>query len=125
MKFSGDEHTQALLWVYAILISVIGIGIGILSALQLTAWFWIPTGIWIPLSLFFCWWFPPRFTSRLHGTFDGQVIFAQMGVLVHRNIFIPHDALRNFELLCPPVHAVCGCSTMLLRFAGGTVVLPF
>ena len=125
MKFFGDRHTKTLLLVYAILITAIPAAIGIFGAIRLTVWLWLPVGIWIVVGILFCRWYPSQFATRLQGTFDGQVIFAKMGVVIHRRIFIPRDALRNFELLSPPLHAACGCYTMLLRFAGGTVILPF
>lgn len=70
-------------------------------------------------------WYPPRFAARLQGHFNGRLICAQMGVLIQRTVFVPRSSLRNFEVMAPPLHALFGCRTLLLRFAGGSVVLPF
>ena len=124
MNFSGDEHTvrllrAGLLWSALLLTALFAAAaIGIHHAFWLPACITAGAGAWLAVR------YPLRFAAALQGTFDGQILQAHSGVLLARTIYIARRSLRNFELLAPPLHRHYGCRTLLLRFAGGTVILP-
>ncbi|MCI8554846.1 MAG: PH domain-containing protein [Clostridiales bacterium] len=69
-------------------------------------------------------WYPPRYTSSLHGYFDGGAIRAVKGAWWKKELFIPMNALRTFEFWDSPLQKAFGCRTLVIRFAGGSALLP-
>ena len=123
MTFSGNRNTEKLLRAWILLLTLPLTGLFAAAAIGIHRAFWLPGlltaggGGWLTAR------YPRRFAETLKGAFDGQLLQAHMGVFVSRTVFITRRSLRNFELLAPPLHR--RCRTLLLRFAGGTVVLPF
>ncbi len=81
---------------------------------------WVPWLVAIPLSVIYV----PRLVASLHGVLTDDAIHAVYGVFWRREVFVPLHSLRNFEVWTPPLHRVFHCRTVVLRFAGGTVLLP-
>ena len=69
-------------------------------------------------------WLLPRFTQSIRGTVTQTAVCAEYGVIWRRELFVPLHSLRNFEVWAPPLHRVFRCRTVVLRFAGGSVILP-
>lgn len=103
--------------------------------LLLTVLIWFPSRLWpwwpwwccfLPTAVLLpaAWHYVPRLTSSLHGGFDSQAVRASYGILWRREIFVPIDALRTYEVWTSPLHRLFGCRTVILRFAGGSAWLP-
>ena len=125
MEIFADAHTVRLLRCGGAVLTVCVCALPVAGGIWGNGWFFVAAGTFGAAGCGFCIWYPPRFARTVCGCFDGKMIRVQMGVLWRRHIFVPRDALRNFELWRPPLHRLCGCSTLLLRFAGGTVLIPF
>ena len=69
-------------------------------------------------------WYPPRYAAALRGDFDGRAVRAVKGVLWEKRLFIPMTALRTFEFWDSPLQKALGCRTLVIRFAGGSALLP-
>jgi membrane protein YdbS with pleckstrin-like domain len=69
-------------------------------------------------------WYPPRYVSQMSGSFDGTAVRAVKGVFFKQELFIPVTALRTFESSATPIQRLFHCRTIVLRFAGGAVMLP-
>lgn len=86
-----------------------------------TPWCLVP-----PIFAFAVWrWYLPRWVASVYGTLTEQGVYARSGVWWRREVTVPLGALRTFETWVLPLHAVFGCRTVVLRFAGGCVWLPF
>ena len=70
------------------------------------------------------WYYLPRLCRSLQGVFGKQAVHFCVGVWWKREVFVPLDALRNFEVWAPPLHRLFHCRTVVLRFAGGSAWLP-
>lgn len=90
-----------------------------------TPWLLLLAGFEIAATVGFALWYPPRFTASLHGRFDGTAIHAVKGVLWKKEVFVPLTALRTLETFSTPIERLAGCRILTLRFAGGSVLLPF
>ena len=69
-------------------------------------------------------WYPSRYVSRLRGSYDGQSVRATTGVFGQKQLFVPMESLRTFEVFSTPVQRLFGCRTLILRFAGGAAIIP-
>ena len=69
-------------------------------------------------------WYPPRYAAAFTGRFDGWVLHIESGVFWRRERIIPVDALRTLECCSTPLQHRLNLQTLVLRFAGGTAVLP-
>lgn len=123
MQFwAGDGAPRVLrVWIAATGVAATAF-CGLIAGL-FTPWLLVLCGLTALLTVFLFWWFPGRYADSVHGSFDGTAVRATKGVLWRRQVFIPMNALRTFELLDTPVQRHFGCRTMLIRFAGGTAVL--
>ncbi len=86
-----------------------------------------PSG-WVLLPLLpvglAAWRHVPRWTNSLQGYCRNGTVFVRCGVLWHWEQYIPMNVLQAFEIWEPPLHRVFGCCTVVLRVAGGCVLLP-
>lgn len=69
-------------------------------------------------------WYPPRYAAAFAGRFDGWALRVESGVFWRRERIIPADALRTLECCSTPLQHRLRLQTLVLRFAGGTAVLP-
>ena len=125
MLIFADAHTVRLLRSGGAVLTVCVCALPVAGGVWFGGWFFAAAGAVALAGGAFCLWYPPRFARSVQGYFDGKIVAVRMGVVWRRHLFVPRDALRNFEVWRPPLHRLCGCATLLLRFAGGTVVLPF
>lgn len=124
MRFCAGDGAQHVLRLW---IALAGIAVTALVAVLaglLTPWLLIACGLVGAATLFLFLWYPSRYSRSMQGHFDGGAIRAEMGVLWRRQIFIPMDALRTFEIWDTPLQRKCKCRSLILRFAGGSTILP-
>jgi membrane protein YdbS with pleckstrin-like domain len=69
-------------------------------------------------------WYPPRYVGRFRVSFDGRAVKVVSGVFVKKELFLPADAIRAFEVCSTPAQRLFGCRTIAIRFAGGAAFLP-
>ncbi len=122
--FRAGDGTAAVLRAWIALAGVLGAALTGLLAGLFTPWLLLLTGAAGLATVVLFLWYPPRYRDSVCGDFDGRAVRAIKGVLWKREIFVPMNALRTFETLNTPLSAHFGCCTVLLRFAGGTAVLP-
>ena len=122
MTFSAGRGAPALLRI--LWTAAAGLTTGLLLLLRR----WIAPLWWSPFLLLLwaagMWWYLPRLCRSLRGTVEPTAIRFSLGVWWRREVFLPVDALRNFEVWAPPLHRLLGCRTVVLRFAGGSAWLP-
>ncbi len=118
---------KGAVWVLRVTLTVLMLILAVLLWLPSRTWDWypawsglIPIVIAIPLSV----WYLPPLTRSLHGSFDSHAVRATYGLLWRRELFVPVDALRTYEIWTPPLHRLFECRTVILRFAGGSAWLP-
>lgn len=124
MHFAADNSAVRILTIW---ISVSGIAAtSLLSAIAglVTPWFLLLSGISGLLTVFLALWYPRRYADTMRGSFDGKAIRAVTGVFTKKNIYVPIGALRTFETVTTPLQRLYGCRTVILRFAGGSAILP-
>lgn len=107
----------------------------VVGSIVITVLLWLPSRWW----LWWPWWvcvaplpilglltvrYIPRLVSSFHGVFDAHAVRARYGLLWRRDVFVPLDSLRTYEVWTPPLHRLFGCRTVVLRFAGGAAWLP-
>ena len=95
---------------------------------------WLPSLLWagwpkvsvvIPfVFLLPCWWYAARLIASVYGNVTARAVHLRYGVLWIREIFVPMEALRTFEVWTPPLHRIFRCRTVVLRFAGGAALVP-
>lgn len=121
--WAGDGAPQVLrIW-----IALSGVAATALSGMVaglFTPWLLLLSALVALATVVLFLWFPPRYADSVHGSFDGTAVRGTKGVLWRREVFIPMNALRTFEILDTPVQRHFGCRTLLIRFAGGSAVLP-
>ncbi len=83
-------------------------------------WAAVPLMVCVPIAL----WYVPRFTRSIRGALTNDAVYAAYGILWKRELFVPVEALRTFEIWTLPLHRIFGCRTVILRFAGGSAWLP-
>ena len=83
-------------------------------------WAIVPFALSIPIIL----WYVPRFTRSIRGTLTNEAVYASYGIVWRRELFVPIEALRTFEIWTLPLHRIFRCRTVILRFAGGAAWLP-
>ena len=84
-------------------------------------------GIWltaVPLWAVVMFWYLPKLSASITGSFEEVAVRGTYGVLWKRELYVPLDALRTFEIWTPPLHRLFHCRTVVLRFAGGSALLP-
>ena len=84
-------------------------------------------GVWlttIPLWAAGMFWYLPKLSASIAGRFEEIAVRGTYGVLWKRELYVPLDALRTFEIWTPPLHRLFRCRTVVLRFAGGSALLP-
>lgn len=84
-------------------------------------------GVWltaIPLWAAGMFWYLPKLSASIAGGFEEIAVRGTYGVLWKRELYVPLDALRTFEIWTPPLHRLFHCRTVVLRFAGGSALLP-
>ncbi len=113
-------------WVLRVLVTTILFLVAVLLWLPLLVWQRWPAAIAaFPLAtMFLGWWYADRFRRSLHGRLATNAVYVRYGVLWQREIFVPMESLRTFEVWTPPLHRLCRCRTVVLRFAGGAALLP-
>lgn len=98
------------------------------AVVLLLRWLWGPT-VWValPIAALIGLWYRllPRWVASVYGALTERGVYLRCGVWWRREITVPLDALRTFETWVPPLHALFRCRTVVLRFAGGCVWLPF
>lgn len=69
--------------------------------------------------------YPRRFVRSFYGVLEKRAVTVRVGVWWKREIRMPLSQLRTFERWTLPFARFLDCSFVILRFAGGTVRLPF
>lgn len=125
MEFQAEQGARRLL---AIWLSAGGILLaaffGALAGL-LAVWLLAGSALVGAATLFGVLWYAPRYAGSLHGSCDAQAVRAEKGVFWTQKLFIPVSSLRTVESWATPLHRLCRCRTIVLRFAGGAAFLPF
>lgn len=123
LSFSADRHGEAVLtiWIAAVGVLVTGL-IGCLAGL-FTPWILLLAGAAGGGTVFAALWYPPRYAAALRGSFDGTAVRAEKGVFWKREVYIPTTALRTVETGATPLQRRLHSRTVVLRFAGGAVLL--
>mgnify|MGYP000870013180 CR=1 FL=1 len=122
MHFAADKGAVMVLRIW---ISAAGIAAtSLISAFAglFTPWLLILSAL-TGMATVFAAWYPRRYVDVMHGDFDGVAVKAVTGVFQRKQLFVPMTALRTFELRSTPVQRLFGCSTVILRFAGGAAFL--
>ncbi len=83
-------------------------------------WAVVPLVLSVPITL----WYVPRFTRSIRGALTDEAVYAAYGIVWQRELFVPVEALRTFEIWTLPLHRLFRCRTVILRFAGGAAWLP-
>ncbi len=124
LAFAANKNGETVfaLWIAAGGILATGLA-GCLAGL-FTPWLLFLAGLAGAATVAGALWYPPRYAASLHGTFDGVAVRAEKGVLWKREVYIPASALRTVESGSTPLQRRLHCRTVVLRFAGGTVLLP-
>ena len=98
---------------------------GLLLLTAFSLWMFLPILGILPLAILpLGWWCSFLLARSLYGCLDTDAVRVRYGVLWQREIFVPTESLRTFEVWTPPLHRLCGCRTVVLRFAGGAALLP-
>lgn len=124
MRLQADSGARKVLMVW---ISAAGmIAVALISALAgfFTSWLLILSGLIGALTVFAFLWYPPRYVSSMNGSFDGTAVRAVKGVIWKQELYVPVSALRTFEISATPVQRLFRCRSVILRFAGGAVLIP-
>lgn len=118
---------KGAVWILRIVLLIGGVLLTVLLWLPTRFWVWwpwwcclLPIAAVLPLSLCYL----PKLARSLNGSFDAQAVRASYGILWRRELFVPLDALRTYEVWTPPLHRLFDCRTVILRFAGGSAWLP-
>ncbi|HIW72703.1 MAG TPA: PH domain-containing protein [Firmicutes bacterium] len=117
-----DGETVLALWIAAAGILATGLA-GCLAGL-FTPWLLGLAALTGAATVVGALWYPPRYAASLRGRFDGVAVRAEKGVLWKREIYVPASALRTVESGSTPLQRKLHCRTVVLRFAGGAVLLP-
>ena len=119
MTFHVGRRALFLLCTASALIAVVLVGV-LRVVMGPSAWYAIP----FAALVFVCGWYWPRLIRSMCGELSDAHLSMCYGVWWHRETTVSLDAIRTYELWTPPLHAIFGCRTMVLRFAGGSVWLP-
>lgn len=124
VSFAAESGAAKVLtvWITAGGIAVVALSAAIAGLFAV--WLLAFTGVFIAAVVFAAQWYPPRYAAALKGRFDGMAVHAVKGVLWKREIFVPAGALRTIEISSTPTQRLFGCRSVILRFAGGSSVLP-
>lgn len=115
MTFSAGRTAWLVLGTAAVLPTLTAV----LLLAPLGGWWWpLP-----PLGFFWC--YVPFLVRSVYGECRAEGLYVRFGVVFRREMHVPFSTLRTYETWAPPLHTLCGCRTMVLRFAGGSVWLPF
>lgn len=79
----------------------------------------------VALAMTFGWWYTVRWSRSLLGSVDKCTVYVRYGVWRQREALIPLSALRAVEIWTLPLHRVFRLRTVVLRFAGGAMRIPF
>ena len=89
---------------------------------------WFLGVVWcvVPLigAVFLAVWYVPRLVRSLWGTLCDDVLVVRRGVWWRRETTVPLNGMRTFEVWTTPLQRVFRCRTVIVRFAGGRVLLP-
>ena len=118
MTFVAGTGATAVL--RTVIIVVTAILAGFLRWLIGSLWCLVPIAFAFPFLI----WYVPRLTDSLYGEMNRERLYVRYGLVWRRETVVPLHALRTFEAWTPPIHALFGCRTVVLRFAGGSVYLP-
>lgn len=124
MRFAADDGAKTVLRIWIAAAGLISVAVSAAVAGFFTPWLLLITGLLGILTVFLSLWYPPRYAALFTGSCDGVAIRAAKGVLLRREIFVPLSALRTFEINATPMQKVFRCRSVVLRFAGGAVLLP-
>lgn len=124
VNFSAADGAAKVLTVWITAGGIAAVALSAALAGLLAAWLLAVTGLLIAVTTFAAQWYPPRYRASLKGSFDGVAVHAFKGVLWRHEIFVPTDALRTIEMCSTPAQRLFGCRCVILRFAGGSAVLP-
>ncbi|MBP3435641.1 MAG: PH domain-containing protein [Clostridia bacterium] len=118
---------KGAVWILRVTLVAVNVIVAVLLWLPSCFWPWwpwwsclFPVVAVLPLWLFYL----PKLTRSLRGSFDSYAVRASYGILWRRELFVPVDALRTYEIWTPPLHRLFDCRTVILRFAGGSAWLP-
>lgn len=118
MTFFAGDGARAVLRV--VFVFVTAVAVIVLRWLTRPLWCLIP----IVLAILVLVWYLPRLTDSLYGETDDGRLYVRYGVLWHRETVMLLSALRTVEMWTPPLHRLFHCRTVVLRFAGGGVLVP-
>lgn len=81
-------------------------------------WVTVPMSVWLVT-------YPPRYIASISVWVDDDTVSVQTGAWWRHYTIVPITAIRTVELIQTPLERQRGCVHLVLRFAGGTAVLPF
>ena len=124
MEFQAGTGARRVLRLWMAGIGVLAASlIGLLAGL-FTPWLLIGSGLVGAATVVGVLWYPPRYAGNLQGSCTSEAVRAYKGVLWKQELFIPVSSLRTVESWATPLHRVFHCRSIVLRFAGGGVILP-
>lgn len=117
VSFSAGDGA---IWVLRVLTAVItAVLMGFCGILTQFFW-WVP----LPVGVIMARLYLPSLVHSIYGEISERGIYVRYGVLWQRESWVPPEALCTVEAWVPPLHRLFGCQTVVLRFAGGCVLLP-
>lgn len=124
MQFAANDDAKKVLRIWIAAAGLVAVTLSAALAGFFTPWLLVVTGFVGILTVYISLWYPPRYADVFQGSCDGTAIRAVKGVLWKRELFVPLSALRTFEMSATPVQRIFRCRSVVLRFAGGAVLLP-
>ena len=124
MAFRAGERAPFVLTLWMVVLAVPLMAVAGVCVALFGPFLWIAVGVLGGASCFLILWYPARFAAAFHGDYDGHAIRAVKGVLWKKELFIPMTALRTFEFWDTPLQRFFRCRTLVIRFAGGSALLP-
>lgn len=124
MRFRAGHGAKELLSLEIGLLGALLTGACCLAAVWLTPWLWLPATALVPVTLIAVFWYPRAYVRSLRGSYDGVAVRVVKGVFWQKETLVPMPALRTFECFTLPLGRLFDCHTVVLRFAGGTALLP-
>ncbi|MPN12337.1 hypothetical protein SDC9_159653 [bioreactor metagenome] len=124
MKFAADYGAQRVLEIWIAAFGIAAVALTAAFAGLFTPWLLIITAVSGGVTVFAFLWYPPHYADSLSGSFDGAAVRAVKGVFWRKELFVPVEALRTIEMSATPVQRMFHCRTVILRFAGGSALLP-
>ncbi len=124
MTFRAGHRAREMLSLQIGIVGAVLTALLCLCSVWVTPWLWILTVLFVPVTLVMVCWYPRAYVRVLRGSYDGAAIHVVKGVFWRRETLVPMPALRTFECWTLPLGRLFDCHTVVLRFAGGTAMLP-